>query len=271
VAMSNFFSNIGDIGNLANDLLQLEFTDASEDLVRFAFNSTFGIGGLIDRASPAGLPKHHQDFGLTLGRYGVPPGPYLVLPLFGPSSFRDATSWVFAYFLTPTTYLTAEVSVPLFGLDFVSAWADLLGATDILSQVALDQYTFVRSAYAQRRQYMRKSDACTAPPAQPSDLRPPRNNGCSSSGPAKSSIRPNTSSARCRLTRRSRNSCDLQNCAGALSANMRSSSRNSAWGTSRDAAGAVFITTRRCAYLGNCAVELLAGPPGCVHPRIAAA
>jgi phospholipid-binding lipoprotein MlaA len=173
--MSNFFSNIGDIGNLANDLLQLEFTDASEDLVRFAFNSTFGIGGLIDRASPAGLPKHHQDFGLTLGRYGVPPGPYLVLPLFGPSSFRDATSWVFAYFLTPTTYLTAEVSVPLFGLDFVSAWADLLGATDILSQVALDQYTFVRSAYAQRRQYMRKSDACTAPPAQPSDLRPPRN------------------------------------------------------------------------------------------------
>jgi phospholipid-binding lipoprotein MlaA len=89
--------------------------------------------------------------------------------MFGPSSFRDATIWAFAYFLTPTTYLSAEASVPLFGLDFVSTRATLLGATDILSQVALDKYTFVRDAYAQRRQSMLKSDA--APPQYVDDSR----------------------------------------------------------------------------------------------------
>jgi phospholipid-binding lipoprotein MlaA len=189
-AVSNFFSNIGDIGNFANDLLQLKITDATEDLVRFAFNSAFGIGGLIDWASPAGLPKHHQDFGLTLGHYGVPAGPYLVLPLLGPSSFRDATSWAFAYFLTPTSYLSAEVSVPLFGLDFVSTRADLLGATDILSQVALDKYTFVRNAYAQRRQYMLGSDA--APPKY-GDESQGEAAASGISGPSTSSIREGSS------------------------------------------------------------------------------
>ncbi len=161
-AISNFFSNIGDIGNLSNDLLQLKLTDATEDLVRFAFNSTFGMGGLLDWATPAGLPKHQQDFGLTLGHYGVPSGPYLVLPLFGPSSFRDSTSWMFAYFTTPISFLSADVGVPLFGVNFISARADLLGATDVLSQAALDKYTFVRNAYTQRRRYLLDSD--TAPP-----------------------------------------------------------------------------------------------------------
>lgn len=150
-AISNFFSNIGDLGNFANDLLQLKITDATEDLLRFAFNSTFGLGGVLDWASATGLPKHHQDFGLTLGHYGVPAGPYLVLPLFGPSTFRDSTGWVFAYFTTPTTYLPADVSVPLFGVNFVSERSELLGATDLLSVAALDKYAFVRDAYMQRR------------------------------------------------------------------------------------------------------------------------
>ena len=92
-AIGNVFSNIGDIGNFANNLLQLNVTDATEDLMRFSFNSTFGLGGLIDWASAAGLPKHHEDFGLTLGHYGVPAGAYLVLPLFGPSSIRDASGF----------------------------------------------------------------------------------------------------------------------------------------------------------------------------------
>lgn len=152
-AISNFFSNIGDLGNFANDLLQLKITDATEDLLRFAFNSTFGLGGFLDWASAAGLPKHHQDFGLTLGHYGVPAGPYLVLPLFGPSSLRDSSGWVFAYFTTPTTYLPSDVSVPLFGVNFVSARSELLGATDLLSAAALDKYAFVRDAYTQRRRY----------------------------------------------------------------------------------------------------------------------
>ncbi len=88
---------------------------------------------------------------------------------------------------------------------------------------------------------------CIAPPAQPGQARPARSNGCSSSGPRQKSNRPSISSVRCRLIRQSRNSCDSQNCAGVLSAITRSSSRNSAWGISRDAAGAAFTTTRRCA------------------------
>jgi phospholipid-binding lipoprotein MlaA len=152
-AISNFFSNIGDINNFANNLLQLKFTDATEDLMRFVFNSTFGIGGLLDWATPAGLPKHSQDFGLTLGHYGVPAGAYLVLPLLGPSSVRDSTSWIASIPLNPGTYLPLDASVALFGVHFVSARADLLGATDILSQAALDKYAFVRDAYTQHRQY----------------------------------------------------------------------------------------------------------------------
>ena len=152
-AVSSFFSNIGDVGNFANNLLQLKITDATEDLMRIVINSTFGIGGLIDWATPAGLPKHDQDFGLTLGHYGVPAGPYLVLPLLGPSSVRDATNWIASYPLNPGTYLSTEADVSLFVMRFVSARADLLGATDILSQAALDKYAFVRDAYTQRRQY----------------------------------------------------------------------------------------------------------------------
>ena len=81
-AISNFFSNLGDLGNIANNLLQLRITDATEDLMRVAMNSVFGVAGLIDIATPAGLPKHHQDFGLTMARWGVPSGLYLVLPVF---------------------------------------------------------------------------------------------------------------------------------------------------------------------------------------------
>jgi phospholipid-binding lipoprotein MlaA len=163
-AISSFFSNIGDIGNFANNLLQLKITDATEDLMRFAFNTTFGIGGLIDWATLAGLPKHNQDFGLTLGHYGVPSGPYLVLPLLGPSSVRDATNWIASYPLNPGTYLDTAASVALFGVHFVSARADLLGATDILSQAALDKYAFVRDAYTQRRQYLLTGAAGAALP-----------------------------------------------------------------------------------------------------------
>jgi phospholipid-binding lipoprotein MlaA len=153
-AIDNFFSNIGDIGNFVNNLLQLKFADATQDFVRFAFNSTFGLGGLLDWATASGLPKHNQDFGLTLGHYGVPAGPYLVLPLLGPSSVRDSTSWIASYPLNPATYLAWQPSVALWGVHFMSARADLLGATDILSQAALDKYAFVRDAYTQRRQYL---------------------------------------------------------------------------------------------------------------------
>lgn len=92
----------------------------------------------------------------------MPAGPYLVLPLFGPSSVRDSSGWVFSYFTSPTSYLSSKASIPLFGLNFVSARADLLGATDLLSQAALDKYSFVRDAYTQRRRHLLDRDS--APP-----------------------------------------------------------------------------------------------------------
>lgn len=150
-AVSNFFSNLGDLTNAANALLQLKITDATEDFVRFAFNSTFGLGGLLDWATPAGLPKHHQDFGLTLGHWGIPSGPYLVLPLFGPSTVRDSMGLIVDVKFNPLNYIEPAERNPLYVLQFVSVRSDLLGATNLLEQAALDKYSFVRDAYTQQR------------------------------------------------------------------------------------------------------------------------
>lgn len=150
-AVGNVFSNLGDVGNFVNDLMQLKITAATEDLMRFSVNSTFGLGGLLDWATPAGLPKHHEDFGLTLGHYGVPAGPYLVLPLFGPSSIRDACGLLVSSAINPTTYLPLVASTPVFGVNVVSSRSTLLGATDLLELAALDKYSFVRDGYLQRR------------------------------------------------------------------------------------------------------------------------
>lgn len=156
IAVRNFFANLGDIDNFANDLLQLRATDASEDVIRFAFNSTFGIGGLIDWATPAGLPKHHQDFGLTLAYYGVPIGPYLVVPLFGPSSVRDVSNIAIDSFLNPFTAAPVAIRASVSGTHFVSARADLLSASNLLSQAAIDPYSFIRDFYLQRRRTLSK-------------------------------------------------------------------------------------------------------------------
>jgi phospholipid-binding lipoprotein MlaA len=164
-AVTNFFANLGDVGNFANDLLQLKITDATEDLMRIAINTSLGLGGLLDWATPAGLPKHHQDFGLTLGYWGVPSGPYLVLPLFGPSSFRDGTGRLADIYLSPITYLDPAWRNPLILAQFISARADLLGATNLLEAAALDKYSFVRDAYVQQRKSLLQK--ASAPPALP--------------------------------------------------------------------------------------------------------
>ena len=165
-AISNFFSNLGDLNNFANELLQLKITDATQDLIRFAMNTTFGIGGLIDFATPARLPKHHQDFGLTLGHWGIPSGPYLVLPIFGPSSFRDGVGLAVDTRFSPMIYAPTDSKRPLYALQFVSARSDMLGATNILEQAALDKYSFVRDAYTQQRRAALGADS-SKPPALP--------------------------------------------------------------------------------------------------------
>ncbi|SOZ39331.1 MlaA family lipoprotein [Cupriavidus neocaledonicus] len=153
-AVSNFYSNLADIGNFANNLLQGKGVAAAESFMRVAMNSVLGLGGLIDIATPAGLAKHAQDFGLTLGTWGVPSGPYLVLPVFGPSSLRDGAGLYVNFWFDPTTYAEPAVRNSLFGMNVIDVRTNLLGATDLLKLAALDRYAFVRDAYLQRRRYL---------------------------------------------------------------------------------------------------------------------
>jgi phospholipid-binding lipoprotein MlaA len=150
--VDNFFSNLGDVPVMFNDFAQLRLMDGMNDLMRIAVNSTLGLLGFLDIATPAGIAKRDQDFGLTLGHYGVPSGPYLVLPLFGPSSFRDATGFaVDQSFVTPQNYFDPAWRNSLWATDVVSTRARYLNATNLLEQAALDKYLFVRDAYLGRR------------------------------------------------------------------------------------------------------------------------
>jgi phospholipid-binding lipoprotein MlaA len=154
-SVTNFFSNIGDVYIAANNLLQLKITDGVEDIMRIVINTVFGVGGLFDVATLAKLPKHDNDLGLTLGHYGVPSGPYLVLPLFGPSTVRDAVGSIGAYYVNPLSYIHPDgLSWALYGVNIVNTRANLLGASDVLEGAALDKYSFVRNAYLQRRTYL---------------------------------------------------------------------------------------------------------------------
>ena len=150
--VANFFANLGDVPVMLNNFAQLRFADGMSDLMRIALNSTFGLLGVLDIATPAGLPAHEQDFGLTLGHYGVPSGPYLVLPLFGPSTFRDAAGFGADQYARPASYADPRTRNVLWGVDFVSTRARYLNATDLLEQAALDKYLFVRDAWLARRQ-----------------------------------------------------------------------------------------------------------------------
>jgi phospholipid-binding lipoprotein MlaA len=150
--ISNFFSNLEDVGTSLNNLAQGKFEEGVNDFGRVLLNSTFGIGGLVDIATPAGMEKHYEDFGQTLGWWGVQSGPYLVIPLLGPSTARDGPAKV----VDPAWYWPRLLdNDPLYwglwGLDKVRTRASLLQAEGVLEQAALDRYTFIRDAWLQRR------------------------------------------------------------------------------------------------------------------------
>lgn len=154
-SVTNFFSNIGDVYIAANNIVQLRIADGVGDLMRVVINTVFGVGGLFDVATLAKLPKHTADFGITMGRYGMPSGPYLVLPLLGPSTLRDTAGLGVDYVGNPLTYVKPDgLSWGLFGVNLVNTRANLLGAGDVLDAAALDKYSFVRNAYLQRRQML---------------------------------------------------------------------------------------------------------------------
>ena len=150
--VSNFFSNINDVLVALNNLLQGKVTDAASDAGRVVVNTTVGLLGLIDVATQVGLEKHNEDFGQTLGRWGVGNGPYLVLPFLGPSNLRDAVGRVADYKTDPLTYVdpTRDRNL-LIGLRLVNQRAELLQATSIFETAALDPYEFLRDADLQRR------------------------------------------------------------------------------------------------------------------------
>ena len=150
--VSNFFDNLGDAWSFVNNALQGQGEGAYNSIVRFTVNSTFGIGGLFDIASEAGIQRKKQDFGQTLGRWGVPTGPYVVLPFWGPSTVRDTAGMVVdAYGYPANTIDDVRWRNSLYGLRIVNRRADLLKAGDVLDSVALDKYSLVRDVYLRSR------------------------------------------------------------------------------------------------------------------------
>lgn len=149
--VSNFFSNLADIGNFINNLLQFKLNAAGQDIARLAFNSTVGLGGLIDVASPMGIEKHHEDFGQTLGYWGIGSGPYLVLPFLGPKTLRSGIGTIPDTLLDPVYHVDNDkVRGVLAVTRVLDGRANLLGKDALISG---DRYTFIRDAYLQKRQY----------------------------------------------------------------------------------------------------------------------
>ncbi len=154
-AIGNVFGNIDDVFSVINDFLQGKLDKAGNDMGRVMLNSGFGIGGLIDIASEAGIPKGNEDFGQTLGVWGFPQGPYLFIPLFGPTTVRDGTGSLVRFYLGPIGYLPdVPVRNTLYGLGALDARASVLGSQSLAEQAALDPYAFIRRAYLQRREYL---------------------------------------------------------------------------------------------------------------------
>lgn len=154
--VGNFFGNIADVWIAFNNFLQGRGDEGFSDVSRVMVNTFAGIGGLIDVASDAGLPKHNEDFGQTLGVWGVPSGPYFFIPILGPSTIRDTVAAPADYwFGDPITYIDNDtVKWSMVALRGISKRAELLDASTVIDDAAIDKYEFLRDAYLQRRQRM---------------------------------------------------------------------------------------------------------------------
>jgi phospholipid-binding lipoprotein MlaA len=151
--VTNFFGNLGDVWYFVNSVLQFRLQEAEENFARVHINTFFGLGGIFDVASELNIERHREDFGQTLGRWGMPEGPYLVLPFFGPSTVRDGLAlWVDfqgdLVWVLPTSIANRNV---LYAVRTVDKRANLLRVGSVIDEAALDKYTFTREAYLQRR------------------------------------------------------------------------------------------------------------------------
>ena len=158
-SVSNFFNNLGEINTIFNSTLQMKLDKTISSSSRFVINSTLGIFGLFDVATSLGIERHREDFGQTLGYYGVPAGPYIVLPFFGPSTFRDAPGFyadiAVEKSISPIhTELHHEERQVIQATNVIDTRANLLQATKILDTAAKDKYIFLRESYLQKRTNM---------------------------------------------------------------------------------------------------------------------
>lgn len=155
--VTNFFGNLSDAWSVVNNLLQFKPVQAGDSLARVALNTSFGLGGLLDFATEANIQKHTADFGQTLGVWGLASGPYLVLPVLGPSSARDAGGLAVDFFVGDFVIQGIDndaTRYSLIVLRAVNQRANLLGAGDVLEQAALDKYSFMREVYLRHRRSM---------------------------------------------------------------------------------------------------------------------
>lgn len=155
--INNFFNNLRSITSILNNLLQFKLANAFSETGRFVINSTFGIAGFIDLAGMDNIPVHKEDFGQTLGYWGVGNGAYIVLPILGPSTVRDTTGMVFDTATTDPiryTHNIGEIRLhnQLRAAQFIDKRTELLDATDLVDEASLDPYAFMRDAYLQHRE-----------------------------------------------------------------------------------------------------------------------
>lgn len=165
--ITNAFDNLGYLNVIANDLLQGRFDDALNGTGRMAVNSTVGLAGFLDPATKWGMPARRNDFGITLGKWGVGQGPYLVLPLYGPSTARDVPAIPFRSLVNPLNYVTVDwrVDTGLTVVDVLNTRAELDPALRMRDRAAVDPYVFTRDYYIQMRNQRIRGTAATRPAA----------------------------------------------------------------------------------------------------------
>lgn len=153
IGITNFFHNLGDVGNIVNNVLQLKFDDAVEDTGRVLVNSTIGVAGLFDVATSMGMERHKEDFGQTLANLGFKSGPYIMLPVLGPTTLRDVTAkFTVDTLLNPANYTDEALSY--FVLEKLDKRADYLGSEDAFNDLSDDLYAASRDLWLQRRDYL---------------------------------------------------------------------------------------------------------------------
>jgi phospholipid-binding lipoprotein MlaA len=176
--VDNFFGNIGDAWSAINHLLQAKPAAAFEMGMRFSFNTVFGLGGLLDIAGEAGIERRSEDFGQTLGRWGLGPGPYIVLPLLGPSTLRDTTALTLDFQAAPAAYFDERRDqLGITALQVISTRARLLSATRAIDNVALDKYSLIRDGFLVRRRnqvYDGNPPEEPEPPEEGNEAAPPK-------------------------------------------------------------------------------------------------